>query len=75
MTTIVRHRVRALAWIAARTVLPAVLLLVLAVVLGVVRTTLLGAFGLVVALKVVMTALQVAAEYAPTPAYRLEVNG
>lgn len=74
MSAIVRHRMRSLARFAAQTVLPALLLMVLAVVLGAVRTTLLGAFGLVVALKVVMTALQLAAEYAPTPTYRLEVS-
>lgn len=74
MTAIVGHRIRSLTRIAARTVLPALLLIALAVVLGAVRTTLLGAFGLVVLLKVVMTAVQLAAEYAPSPAYRLEVN-
>lgn len=75
MTAIVHHRMRSLARLAVRTVLPTVLLLALAVVLGAVRTTLLAAFGLVVALKAVMVALELAASYAPTPAYRLGVSG
>lgn len=74
MTTIIRRQIRSLARFAARTVLPVLLLMVLALLLGAVRTVTLGVFGLVVALKVVMSVLELAGQYAPTPAYRLGVS-
>lgn len=65
---------RAVTRFALRAVLPALLLLLLALLSGLLRTTALGAFALVVALKGAMTGLDLLAEYAPTPHYRMEVT-
>lgn len=59
---------------AARAVLPTLLLTLLALLSGMARTTALGAFGLVLALKGVMSGLDRLAESAPTPRYRMAVS-
>ncbi|QIZ39595.1 hypothetical protein FDZ84_17365 [Saccharopolyspora sp. ASAGF58] len=56
------------------TVLPALLLVTLAVVSGVVRTTSLLAFGLIAVLRGVMVGVDRLGEYAPAPRFLPEVN-
>ena len=69
-----RVAVRVVMSFAARAVLPVLLLTLLALLSGVARTTALGAFGLVLVLKGVMSGLDRLAESAPTPRYRMAVS-
>ncbi|MFD0491600.1 hypothetical protein ACFQ0O_36220 [Saccharopolyspora spinosporotrichia] len=61
--SMLRVAVRFTGWVAV----PVLLLVALSLLSGVVRTTALGAFCVVVALKAAMTVLDLVGEYAPNP--------
>ncbi len=75
MSALLARHTRALAQFTVRAALPALLLLVLALLSGLARTAGLGAFGLVAVFKAVVVCLDWLGECAPNPAYRLEVIG
>ncbi|GAA4828822.1 hypothetical protein [Saccharopolyspora rosea] len=73
VSAFLRRHIRAVSRLAVFAALPAVLLLVLSLVSGLVRTTALGVFGVVALLRVLMVALDRLGEAAPTPRLSWEV--